>query len=323
MTKKERVLRALAHEPVDKIPSGFWFHFSPDEDTGMQIVEEHLKLYRETGMDMIKVMCDGFFCYPNEWIQKVKEPEDWYGMKPLGKEHAYIQNQVKRAKNVVNGVEGECCVFYNVFCPMSLMRFGTSEELLMKHIRQNPEAVKYAFDVIAQDCKTLAELVITEAGCDGIYYCVQNAEEDRFTYEEYRSLVTPAELSVLEHANKFSDNNILHCCGWAGDKNRIEVWKDYPAKAVNWAIYIEKLTLKQGRRFFAGSCVLGGFDNRKNGVLYSGSRKEIEDFLEDLVISTGSVGLIIGADCTLPSDIEVERLKWVVEKLDELAVRSE
>ena len=36
-------------------------------------------------------------------------------------------------------------------------------------------------DVIAQDNATLAELLITEAGCDGVYYCVQGGEVDRFT----------------------------------------------------------------------------------------------------------------------------------------------
>ena len=69
----------------------------------------------------------------------------------------------------------------------------------------------------------------------------------------------------------------MHCCGWAGDKNRIEVWKDYPARAVNWAVYVENLSLKDGKNYFGGRCVLGGFDNRKTGVLYSGSKQAIKD----------------------------------------------
>lgn len=247
MTKKERLLRAFQNQEVDKVPMGFWYHFSPDDDFGQKTVDQHLELFRETGMDMIKVMCDGYFNYPNPYIEKVTSAEDWFGLTPMGEDSPYIANQVLRAKRVVEGVKGECCVFYNVFCPMSLMRFGTSEELLMKHLKENPEAVCHAFEVIAEDVKTLVRKLITEAGCDGIYYCVQNAETFRFTAEEYRKLVRPSDLKVLEYANTLSENNILHCCGWAGDPNRIEVWQDYPAKAVNWAVYVENLSLAEGK----------------------------------------------------------------------------
>lgn len=319
MTKKERVLAAFQNKEVDKIPMGFWYHFTPDDDLGQETVEAHLKLYRESDMDFIKVMCDGYFNYPNPGIKEIQSAEDWFHLKPLGEGHPYIQKQVERAANVVKGVKGECCVFYNVFCPMSLMRFGTSEELLMKHLRENTEAVKHAFEVIGEDIKTLVRLLIEEAGCDGIYYCVQNAELFRFTKEEYAEIVTPAELEILQYANSLSDNNILHCCGWAGDKNRVEVWKDYPSKAVNWAVYVEELSLKDGKEFFGGRCVLGGFDNRKEGVLYSGTREQIKEETRKIVREAGKVGVMIGADCTVPGDISTERLRWVNEALKEIS----
>ena len=69
MTKKERVLRAFKNQPVDRIPMGFWYHFSPDEDHGQETVEQHLKLYRYADMDMIKVMCDGYFNIPNRSLK--------------------------------------------------------------------------------------------------------------------------------------------------------------------------------------------------------------------------------------------------------------
>lgn len=319
MTKRERLLCAFQKKPVDRIPMGFWYHFSPDEDTGQKMVEQHLEWYQQADLDMIKIMCDGYFNYPNPYIEQITCAKDWYFLKPLGEEHPYITKQVERAKKIVEGVKGECCVFYNVFCPMSLMRFGTSEELLMKHIREDADAVCYAFGVIAQDIKTLIYKLITEAGCDGIYYCVQNAEEFRFSIEEYRRLVTPAEKEVLEYANTLSPNNILHCCGWAGDKNHIEVWQDYPAKVVNWAVYVENMLLSKGREFFGCDCVLGGFDNRKEGVLYSGNKEEIEAATEQIIKDAGMLGVVVGADCTLPSDIDIQRLKWVREKLNQIS----
>lgn len=319
MTKKERVLRAFKNQPVDRIPMGFWYHFSPDEDHGQETVEQHLKLYRDADMDMIKVMCDGYFNYPNPFIKTVTCADDWARMTPMDENDPFITKQVERARGVVEGVKGECCVFYNVFCPMSLMRFGIGWDMLMNHLRENPEAMCHAFMTAAQDLKTLTRRLIQEAGCDGIYYCVQNAEEFRFTAEEYRRLVTPSDLEVLNYANTLSDNNILHCCGWDGNKNRVEVWQDYPAHVVNWAVYVEGMSLPEGRKFFGCDCVLGGFDNRKEGVLYSGTREEIEKEAERVIAEAGKCGVIIGADCTLPSDIPTERLRWLRKKLDELS----
>mgnify|MGYP002511823336 FL=1 len=319
MTKRERVLNAFHNQAVDKLPMGFWYHFSPDDDFGQQTVEEHLRLYRDTDMDFIKVMCDGYFNYPNPFIETVNSADDWFRMTPMGENSPYIRRQVERAKAVVNAVGKECCVFYNVFCPMSLMRFGTNEDILMGHLKRNELAVCHAFEVIAEDIKTLVRLLITEAGCDGIYYCVQNAEQFRFTEEEYRRIVRPAELNVLEYANSLSENNILHCCGWAGDRNRIEVWQDYPSAAVNWAVYVEQLTLGEGKKFFGNRCVLGGFDNRKASILYSGTKEEVQAEVEKIVAEAGTTGVIIGADCTMPSDVSTERFRWVREKLDAMA----
>ncbi|WP_073273974.1 uroporphyrinogen decarboxylase family protein [Anaerocolumna jejuensis] len=318
MTKKERVLRSLNNKKVDKVPVGFWFHFPEDMDLKKECVDATIRFYKDSDVDFIKIMCDGYFDYPNEIIPKIKKPEDWFLMKPLGENHPFIEEQVKRAKEIVEKLNGECCVFYNVFCPMTSFRFGTSDELLMDHLRKNPEAVMYAFDVIAKDADALCRRLIKEAGCDGVYYCVQNAEEYRFTVEEYNRYVRPSDLYVLEHANEYSENNILHCCGWAGDKNRIEVWRDYPAKAINWAVYIEEMTLNAGKEFFHGRCVLGGFDNRPTGILYAGTKDEIEEFTEQLVKESGTKGVMIGADCSLPRDIDKNHIKWVVEKLKSL-----
>jgi hypothetical protein len=35
-----------------------------------------------------------------------------------------------------------------------------------------------------------------------------------------------------------------------------------------------------------------------------------------LIEETGKDGLILGADCTIPSDIAVERIQWVREALN-------
>lgn len=319
MNKRERVLAALNNQPVDRPPVGFWFHFQADQGVGEACVKAHLDYYNHIDVDMVKIMCDSYFDYPNPVAKSARSPQDWYKMQPLGPDSPFIREQVARAKAVKAGLKDDMVVIYNVFAPFSLIRFGTSDELVTRHLREDPKAVQYALDVIAKDAALLSELLIREAGIDGIYYCVQGGEKDRMSVETYRQLIGPSDRAVLEHANRFSENNVLHCCGWAGIPNHLEDWQDYPAKAINWACFIEDMDLSQGKVFFGGKCVLGGFDNRPGGVLFSGTRMEVEACTRALVQKAGTTGVILGADCTLPASIDKERIGWVVETVRSLA----
>ena len=125
-------------------------------------------------------------------------------------------------------------------------------------------------------------------------------------------------MKVLEHANRFSQMNVLHCCGYAGIPNHLEVWQDYPVAAINWACFIEDVDLYKGKEFFGGKCVLGGFDNRPQGLLYSGTKEEIQSYAKELICKYEMTGVILGADCTLPGTIDVNRIQWVVDSVNEL-----
>ena len=230
---------------------------------------------------------------------------------------------MERAKAIVDDIGKERCVFYNVFAPFSSLRFGAeavglTDSDVMDYIRTDKNAVMQALDVIAQTNALLAELLITEAGCDGVYYCVQGGEFDRFTPEEYRKIITPSDLYVLEHANRYSDNNIIHMCGWAGNRNQLSLWQDYPAKVVNWAVFVEGLNLDEGRYFIGGRTSLGGFETHwdahtQQGIIYTGTKEELQNYTRELIVNHGKIGLMLGGDCTIDAKLDWERIRWVVE----------
>lgn len=318
MTKRERVLNSMNLQPVDRPPVGFWFHFPKEQAFGEACVQAHLDYYNNIDVDLVKIMCDGYFDYPNPVAKSVKDPSDWYKMQPLGKDSPFIKEQVERARLIKAGLKDELAVFYNVFAPFSLLRFGAGNDLVMEHLKRDPKAIEYALSVVTKDAALLSELLITEGGIDGLYYCVQGNENTRFTPEEYTKYVAPSDLAVLEHANKFSDNNILHCCGWEGIPNNLSCWQNYPAKTINWACYVENMGLREGKEFFGGKCVLGGFDNRKDSLIVNGSKAEIQAETLRLIEEAGTLGVILGADCTIPNSIDREHFTWVVEAVETL-----
>lgn len=323
MNKRERVIAALNNQPVDKTPVGFWFHLPVDEHAPMDdtlketAIKFHTDYYNELDLDIIKIMCDGYFDYPLSI--DVKEAKDWYNLKPLGADHPFITDQVERVKGIMAGLNDKnSFVLYNVFAPFSSIRFGAPDELVMKHLKEDPAAIEYALGVIAEDNIALVRRLFEEAHVDGVYYCVQGGEKWRMSVEDYRAHITPTDKAVLAVANEYSKYNIMHCCGWAGDPNNLELWNDYECAAVNWAVYVENLGLQEGKEFFGGKCVLGGFDNTPKGIISTGNEEEVKEFTKNIIRSFKGNGLMLGSDCTLPRTINHERIQWVLDAVKEV-----
>lgn len=323
MDRRERVFAAMDKKPVDRVPVGFWYHFGGGDSFPADICEKHVEYVKDCNLDMIKVMCDGYFPYPFE--KKPKTPEEFRALQPLGAHHPFIEGQVERAKRIMDLAGKDYPVFYNVFAPFSSLRFGAGDGEVMAALGEDPLSVMQALDTVGYDNATLTERLIREAGVDGVYYCVQGGEKDRFTEEQYRTFIRPSDLYVLERAQRYSDYNILHCCGWAGDGNRMELWKDYPVKAVNWAVFVEKMSLAEGREFFGNKCCVGGYESlhrsgglMNTGVIHEGTKEEIQAFTRKTIADFGKTGLILGADCTIDNRIDHEHIRWVVEAADTL-----
>jgi len=322
MDKRTRMLAAMNGDPVDHVPVGLWFHFSGEEAKGDACVQAHLKYYRDTDLDFLKVMNDGYAFFP---MPEIKKAEDLATIKPLAEDDPFITEQVERARAIVEAIGEERFVFYNVFAPLPYLRNVLKDQRHMTDqavtdlIKEDPLSAMKGLDAIAQTAALLAEKLITEAGVDGIYYPVQCSEEDRFTLDEYWDWISPSDLYVLEHANRYSENNILHCCGWGGNPNQLEAWQDYPAKVVNWAVHVEGMELEEGRFFFDGRTVMGGFEthwdaqHHDKGMIYEASKEDLQAYTRNLILNFGKRGLILAGDCTVDATLPWERIKWIVE----------
>ena len=315
MNKRERVKAFMEGKPVDRVPVGLWLHFPKERTKGHACVEAHLDYYQAWDLDIVKIMSDGYMNYPSPIVKQIQAPKEWYGMRPLGMAHPFWAEQLERVQAIRKGLKEDMPAFYSVFAPFTYLRFAAGTPLMMEHLRQAPEAVAHAMSIVREDMQAFCEALFAQGCCDGLYFCLHSGERDRMTEKMYRTFIAPPELSVLQCANSFSDQTILHCCGWAGNPNRMTRWQNYPAKAVNWAVHIEGLSLAQGKAFFGGKSVIGGFDNRQGGVLFSGSKEAVQQETRRILAECGSQGLMLGADCTLPVDFDRKRIQWVLEAI--------
>ena len=62
MTKRERVLAALARKPVDRPPVSFWRHVPDVDHTARGLAAAMLAFQRRWDLDFIKLMSSGVYC---------------------------------------------------------------------------------------------------------------------------------------------------------------------------------------------------------------------------------------------------------------------
>ena len=317
MTAKERVMAVLNGEKADRAPVCFWHHFgnlAPEET-----VREHVRFFRESGEDILKMMCDEFFVYPLEGAQTAT---DYLALRPQGYDSYYVRGQAERAAQINDALKGEVITFYNAFSPYATLKHAIGQEAALQLLHEHETAFLHALDVIAEDTVFMIERVLKESGTTGMMLCLQGAEDGLFTDEEYARLIAPTERRVVDCARGLSDTNLLHLCGWDGVKDHLERWKDYEARIVNWDVDVEEITLRQGKEYFGGRVVLGGFNNRPDTLLTSGSKADIQAFTKKLLAETGEEGVILGADCSLPADIDRQRIRWVIEAAEQYALEN-
>lgn len=301
MNKRERVRAALAGEPVDRVPASFWFHFPRAQARGDASVQAHLDYYRESDVDFLKIMNE----HPYQPNVPILKPSDWRKVRPAPISSPFYQYQLDEVKQIVDGLQGETEAIVTLFGPFSSGNHA-SNSLVTEHMQADPDAVSQGLGAIAE---SLAEFAVAcvEAGAAGVYYSAQGGEEERFSEDEFLQYIKPHDLTILEAIQDTGDFHLLHICK---ANVRLGLYADYPSHAVNWAVTKNTLSIPDGQKLFKRT-VLGGLDDR--GIVVDGAPDEIQATVRALIAKVGTHGFMVGADCTLPTDIDVAHIRAAVE----------
>jgi len=300
MDKIERVRAALAGAPVDRVPAGFWFHFPPEMAHGRESVQAHLDYYAASNVDFVKVMNE----HPYRSNVAITSPSDWRNVRPAPIDSPFYQRQLEEVSAIVDALDGECLAIVTLFGPYSSGNHA-SGRMVTDHLREDPESVSQGLAAIAESLAGFA-VACVDAGASGIYYSAQGGEQDRFAEEEFCRYIRPHDLAVLDAIRDHGEFNLLHVCG---DRIRLNLYAEYPSHAVNWAATKDNLSLPAGRDLF-GRTIVGGLDDR--GVIVDGSMDQIQAAVCAVIDDFGPLGLIIGADCTVPTGIDVGNIRAAV-----------
>ncbi len=302
MNKIERMRACLAGQVPDRVPASFWFHFPQHQAHGQASIDAHLEYYRQVDPDFLKIMNE----HPYQGNVQIKNPADWRKLKPAPIKSDFFQAQLDEIKQITDALDGECLTTTTIFNPFSSGNHASGRRVT-EHLKADPQSVNIGLATIAESLAEFAQACL-EAGADGIYFSAQGGDADRFSEAEFLEFIKPHDLTVLNAIREQGELHIIHICR---DNNRLHLYCNYPGHVFNWAVTAPvNLSLKAGKRLF-GRPVLGGLDNR--GVIVDGSPAEIEAAVHDIIDKIGPKNLIIGADCTLPTEIGRENIRLAIQ----------
>ena len=97
MKKRDRVFAAIRGEEVDHVPCGFSLHFPPECASGDAAIEAHLRFFKETDTDIIKIMNENLV--PD--VGEIRTAEDWKKIPSYSMKDGFMQKQMELTEKIL------------------------------------------------------------------------------------------------------------------------------------------------------------------------------------------------------------------------------
>ena len=287
------------------VPAAFFIHFDREFHFGQPAVKKHLEYFRRTGMDFVKIQYERTF----PPILDIKRPADWARM-PSYKLDFY-QPVLDAVRGLVTEAKREALVLMTLYSPYMCAGHTTSLELLTAHLQEDPEAVRKGLEAIADSLMRFVRECI-RLGVDGFYASTQGGEAGRFAEARvFERHVKPFDLVLMEEMDRNCPFNILHVCDYNGPYAGLSAYVDYPGHVVNCNPTLTTGTLSWAEiaRMFKRPC-MGGLD--RHGIIATGNPRQVREAAA-AVLATAPSPFILGADCTLPADVDWANIRAAID----------
>ncbi|MBI2155844.1 MAG: uroporphyrinogen decarboxylase [Candidatus Rokubacteria bacterium] len=321
MTKRERVLAAVARGPVDRAPVAFWRHAPEVDHTARGLADAMLAFHRRFDLDLVKVMSSGVYCV-EDWgcrvayagapsgakqcvEHAVNAPGDWTRIAPLDPGAGALGRELEALRLIVKERGDDAPVLHTVFAPLTVAR-KLRGDALADDLRAAPDLVAGALEAITATVARYA-LAALEAGADGLFLATQTASRDAVTAEELGRFELPSTRRVAEAVAPRSPLTLLHA---HGRDVAFDELARLPVHAINWHDRVTPPALGEAQRRFRGA-VVGGL--AEWDTLRRGPASAVAAEVADALRQTGGRGVVVAPGCVLPLDVPDAHLDAVVD----------
>ena len=303
--KRDRMLQWLEGKPAPHYtPAAFFLHFGNDYKSGAAAAQRHLEFFRQTGMDFVKIQFEqtyerqAFLQQPADWAKLTLRKLDFY--EPL----------LVTVRQLVKSVKKDSLVLMTLYSPFMCAGHCATSPLLLRHLEENPEAVKKGLEILTESQLLFVRACIRE-GIDGFYMSTQGSEAKRFSSPAiFRNYIKPFDLVSMKEIHRACPFNILHVCDYVAPYANYDAVQDYPGQIINCNSKLtdREMPAAEIAKLFKRP-FMGGLD--RHGILGTGTPQQVEAEITR-VVKNAPRQFILGADCTVDGATDWNRLRHAI-----------
>lgn len=270
MQKRERLERTFAGEVTDRIPVALWRHWPGDDQRAADLAQSTIEFQKTYDWDFVKLTPASSFCLTDYGIQDqwegnlegtrkftkcvVNRSLDWTELRVHDPTRGSLGRQIECLKLIESGLDmQDTPVLQTIFSPLAQAKHLSGEELLIRHLRTNPDRVHTGLNIITETTLRFID-ALKRTQIAGIFYAVQHASYDILSEDEYKVFGMPYDHKILDALADRWWFNMLHI---HGSSPMFRLLSDYRVQAVNWHDRETEPDLARGKSMITGA-VCGG-----------------------------------------------------------------
>ncbi|MCA0452639.1 MAG: uroporphyrinogen decarboxylase [Chloroflexi bacterium] len=321
MNKRERLEKSFAGEATDRTPIALWRHWPGDDQRAADLARSTIEFQQTYNWDFVKITpAESFsvldYGYQDEWEgnlegtrvctkRAVTRSLDWTTLRPLDPSRGALGRQTEAIRLITDGLRNdETPIIQTLYSPLTQAAMIGGRDLLVRHIRTNPDRIQTALNAITESTLRFIE-AIRRYPIDGIYFSLQIATHEILTEEEYRVFGIPYDRKILE---ALPDKWWFNMLQLEGESPMFRLCSSLPAQAMNWRDQEVEPDLSQAKLIFNGA-VCGGLSHKRH--LHLGTPATIREQIRAATAQVNNRRFILATGSTLLTTTPLSNIRAV------------
>ena len=304
MQKRERLERAIAGEPVDRVPVALWRHWPGDDQRYADLARSTIDFQHDYNWDFVRVMPSRNFQVVDYGVQDIWEGDAlgirqitkrvisrslaWTEIRPLSPSRGQLLQQMQCLKLIGQALGSEQVpVLQSIYSPLVQAAQLAGRQKVLRDMRVRPDRLRSGLNQLTEGTIRFLDALRKIPGIAGVFLVTEFASHDIMSEAEYAACVLPHIQNILAD---LPDHWWLNIVQVRGPSPMLPLFGDLPIQALNWDTRIEEDGLTKAKSHFNfASC--GGLNDADD--LLSGTPALLTSVIRDAVNQSESRRFIL------------------------------
>ena len=304
MHKRERLERAIAGDPVDRIPVALWRHWPGDDQRYADLARSIIDFQHDYNWDFVRVMPSSNFQVTDYGIQDewrgnrqgrrkinkyiVNRSLDWTKIRALSPDRGALSQQLECMRMICQAMQPQAVpIVHTIYSPFAQAARIGGKQRVLKNMRTRADRLRTGLHQLTESTLRFLEALRRIPNVAGIFYVTEFASHDVMSEAEYAAFVMPHNLKILE---SIPDRWWLNFVQAQGSSPMLDLFAEAPVQVLNWNTRQGQPDLLYAKRMFPGA-VSGGLEDWRD--LHQGTPALLGSVIRDAISQSESRRFIL------------------------------